>query len=293
MHALHDERSEVRSLTGVLAVMLAILALEAAGGFLSGSLALLADAAHMATDAASAALALWAAWLAQRPPDTRHTYGYGRSKVIAALANGSVLFAIVALVWVEAIRHLREPAPVNEATMLAVAAVALAANLALSWRLARGHQHSLNVRAVIAHALGDALASLGVIVAGIVIISTGWLRADAVVSMIIGVLVAYSAWTVVRDSVNVLMEGVPREFDLDALRQTLDTLPYVSDVHDLHVWTLGSHRLAASFHVRVPETQLATSPTTVTRLKELLHARFRVEHATIEVECETCGEGCD
>ncbi|HVA36512.1 MAG TPA: cation diffusion facilitator family transporter [Candidatus Dormibacteraeota bacterium] len=290
---MHEERAEVRNLGVVLGVMLAILALEVAGGLISGSLALLADAAHMATDAASAALALWAAWLAGRPRDMRHTFGYGRSKVLAALANGSALFAIVALVAIEGVRHLGEPQAVNERTMLVVASVALVANLALSWSLARSHGHSLNVRAVVAHAMGDALASFGVIVAGVVILLTGWLRADAVVSLFIAVLVAFSAWSVVRDSVTVLMEGAPREFDVDALRRTLDALPYVSDVHDLHVWSVGSQNIAASFHVRVPQTALASSPETVTQLKELLNARFHVSHATIEVESETCAEACD
>jgi len=291
---MQEGNTEIRHLGTVLTAMLAVLVLEVVGGIVSGSLALYADAAHMATDAASAALALWAAWLAQRPADRRHTFGYGRSKVLAALANGSALFAIVALVWIEGIKHLQTPRPVDEKTMLVVATVALATNLVLSWYLFHSHhRRSLNVRAVIAHAMGDAVASFGVIVAAIIIAVTGWLRADALVSLMIGVLVAYSAWTVVRDSVTVLMEGVPREFDLDELRRTLDSLPYVSDVHDLHVWSVGEQALAASFHVRVPESALATSPETVSRLKELLHTRFRVEHATIEVESETCGEGCD
>ncbi|TAM60317.1 cation transporter [bacterium] len=291
--SMHDGHGEVRDLGAALAVMLAILALEVGGGILSGSVALFADAAHMATDAASAALALWAAWLAGRPADHHLTFGYGRSKVLAALANGSALFAIVAMVWIESIRHLRAPAAVDERTMLVVAAVALAANLALSWHLVRRHDESLNRRAVILHVLGDALASFGVIVAGVTILLTGWLRADAVISLIIGVLVALSAWGVVRDSVNVLMEGVPREFDLESLRRTLSALPYISDVHDLHVWCLNEGALAASFHVRVPEAALATSPSTVTLLKSLLARRFKVEHATIEVECESCGEACD
>ncbi|TAM86809.1 cation transporter [bacterium] len=290
---MHDGHAEVRNLGAVLAAMLAILALETAGGVISGSLALLADAAHMATDAASAALALWAAWLAQRPADHRLTFGYGRSKVLAALANGSALFAIVALVWIEGIRHLRAPEPVDERTMLGVAAVALLSNLALSLYLSRNRERSLNVRAVIVHALGDALASFGVILAGVIILLTGWLRADAMISLVIGILVALSAWSVMRDSVTVLMEGVPREFDLADLRRTLDALPYVSDVHDLHVWCVNEGALAASFHVRVPEAALATSPDTVTRLKSLLTRRFNVEHATIEVECENCGEACD
>ncbi|MDE2573022.1 MAG: cation transporter [bacterium] len=287
------EGTELRKLGTVLAAMLAILALEVAGGFVSGSLALLADAAHMATDAASAALALWAAWLAQRPPDARRTFGYGRSKVLAALANGSALFAIVALVWIEGIRHLSRPQPVSQGIMIGVAAVALLANLTLSWLLARGHGVSLNVRAVIAHALGDALASLGVIIAAAIIIVTGWLQADAVISLLIGVLVAFSAWSVIRDSVNVLMEGVPREFDVEALRHTLGALPYISDVHDLHVWCVDDRDLAASFHVRIPDAALANSPQTVTRLKLLLASRFNVAHATIEVESQSCGEACD
>lgn len=272
---------------------LAILAVEICGGLLSHSLALLADGAHMATDAAAAGVALWAAAVAQRPADRRRTFGYGRSKVLGALLNGATLIAVVIYIAWEAVRRFGQPQSVASDTMLAVGVVALVANLLLTWFLMSSEKGSLNVRAVTVHIVGDAFASAGVIVSALVIKFTDLVWVDPAVSLAIGVMVAWSAYGVVRDSVNVLMEGVPDDLDVETMRREVATLPEVLAVHDLHVWCATGGAAAASLHVRVHESDLRGAPTLVSRIKASMHDRFSVEHATVEVECDDCGDACE
>jgi len=289
----HGSSNTIPALRVALASTVAILLLEAGGGFLAHSLALLADAAHMLTDVAAAALGLWAAHVATRPADADRTFGYGRATVLAALANAVALILIVVFLAYEAVLRINHPASVDQNIMLLVAAAALVANLAVTWYLMRSQATSLNLKSVIAHVLGDAVISAGVIIAALTIHFTGWLTADPVTSLLAAIAVAFSAWKLVSDSLNVLMEGVPKGIALGEVRESLRIQSHVDDVHDLHVWCLSDQRLAASLHVRVSPATLSISPDIVQQVKRVLHDRFNVEHATVEVECDECPTDCN
>jgi len=275
-----------------LTVTLGILLLEAIGGFASHSLALLTDAAHMLTDVGAAALGLWAAHVALRKNDTQHTFGYGRATILAALANATALFAIVLFLIYEAVTRLSHPEPVQAGIMTVVAIVALISNLALTWFLTRGESDSLNVKAVVAHVMGDAAISGAVIVAAILIYFTGFLSIDPIVSLLAAVAVCFSAWSIVRDSLNILMEGTPDGLDVGKLEAYLMENAPIDAVHDIHVWCVSDKVTAASLHVKVQQAQLAEGPGTVSAVKKLLHEKFDIEHCTVEVECDDCEGAC-
>lgn len=287
----HAKGSSIPQLRVALLVTLLILAIELIGGILAHSLALLTDAAHMLTDVAAAALALWAAGIAQRTPDKKRTYGYGRTTILAASANAATLLLIVGAIVYEAVLRFAHPEAVDSRTMLAVGAVSIILNFGLGWYLSRGDS-TLNVRAVMAHVLGDAVISGAVMVAAIAIFFTGVTAIDPVVSIVASLLVVYSAWGVLKESLNVLLEGVPQGIDLDAIRSFLKRNLAIEDVHDLHVWSVSEGGVAASLHVRIAQTQLNGAPDIVRDVKELLHREFDVAHATVEIECIDCEASC-
>lgn len=292
-HSHGHEGAESKVLWIAFIATFFILLLELVGGFLSGSLALLADAAHVVTDCLAAGIALWAAGVAKRLIDDRMTFGYGRVKVLAALVNACALFAVVGVLLVESIKRLGSPEPVKPGIMLAVPAIALVANLFISLYLARSSSgKSLNVRAVTAHIVGDAVVSAGVVVAAIFILTTGWYIVDPIASVLASAVVAFSAYNLVRDSLSVLMESVPTEISLQSVRELLWTQPEIDDVHDLHVWTVTDSKIAGSLHVRIPQAELDKSPQIVTKIKLLLHDRFDIDHCTVEIECVDCEESC-
>lgn len=275
-----------------MAATTAILVAEALGGVFSHSLALLADAAHMLSDVGAAALGLWAAIVAQRSPDRRKTFGYGRATVLAALTNAAVLFCIAGLLGVSAVGRLRSPHHVDSTIMFFVAAFALAANLALSAALMRGRSQSLNVKGVNAHVLGDAAISAAVVIAAAVIAFAHWALVDPIVSLVATVAVALAAWTLIRDTLNILMEGVPQGVTVDAVEAAVREISPIEAVHDVHVWSLSDRKAAASLHVRVSNRSLEECPSIVASVKAALRERFGIHHATIEVECEDCDDAC-
>jgi cobalt-zinc-cadmium efflux system protein len=284
---------DVGKLRIALAVALLILLTETVGGFISHSLALLADAAHMLTDVGAAALGLWATLVATRPADPRHTYGFGRATVLAALANAIALFVIVIFIAIEAVQRFRAPQPIETGLMTAGAGFALIANLLLSRFLAQGEEASVNLRSVVAHIVGDAVVSGGVIVAGIIIGLTGALIADPIVSIAASFAVGASAWGLVRESIHTLMEGVPLNMNLAEIATALRSLPSIEDIHDVHVWGIGDNRTAASLHVRIAADAADRSPRIVASVKEILHEQYRVEHSTVEVEINACEQSCE
>ena len=225
----------------------AFLGVEVVAGFLTGSLSLLADAGHMLTDVAGLVLALAAMKLAERPPSPRRTYGYHRAEILAALTNGLVLLVVAAYILAEAWDRFRSPQPVASVPVLAVAAVGLAVNLAGAYLLHAGSHSSLNVRGAYNEVLADALSSVGVILGAGVILATGWLWVDPLVAVGIALFVLPRTWALLREALQVLLEGTPREVDLTALRAAMEGVPGVKTVHDLHVWTLtsGVHALSA------------------------------------------------
>ncbi|MEI4270444.1 cation diffusion facilitator family transporter [Klenkia sp. LSe6-5] len=275
-----------RRLGLVLAITGTVLVVQAVGAVLSGSLALLADAAHMATDTVGIALALGAVTLAQRPASGRRTFGLQRVEVLAALGNGLLLLGVGAYVVVEAVRRIGDPPEIRSGLMLVVAVVGLVANLVSLALLRRGQGESLNVRGAYLEVLGDALGSVAVIVAAVVIATTGWTAADVVASVAVGALVLPRAWSLLRDALDVLLEAAPRGVDLAQVRSHILGVPGVTAVHDLHAWTITSGLPVLSAHVVVDDDVLADGHggRVLDALCACLGGHFDVEHCTFQLE---------
>jgi cobalt-zinc-cadmium efflux system protein len=271
-----------RRMAAVLVLAAAYMLAEVAGGLWTGSLALLADAGHMLADVAALGLSLFAFWLARRPAHPERTYGYHRAEILAALANGSALVAVALGIGFEALQRLREPAPVDAGPMLAIAAGGLAVNAAGLWLLHDGRDSSLNLRGAWLHLLSDALGSAAAIAAGLAILGFGWLLADPIASLAIAVLVVRSAWSLLRETVAVLMEGAPGHIEVDRVREAIGAVPGVVSVHDLHVWTITSGRVALSCHVCSDDSE---PPARLLRaVQQRLREGFGIAHSTVQVE---------
>lgn len=270
----------------VLALLLtfSFALVEAIVGWWSGSLALLADAAHMITDSTSLGLAAVAAWLARRPPSLSHSYGLVRAEVLAALLNALFMLAVIGFIVFEAIQRFAAPRAIDGAAVLGVAFIGLLINLAVAWVLSRG-AHSLNSRAALLHVMGDLLGSVAAIVAGGVILATGWTPIDPLLSIFVALLILASTLRLLRDTVHVLMEGVPDSVQLDAVGRDLAALPGVVRVHDLHVWTLSSGTVALSAHLEIRD--LADWPHLLAAARETLASRHGITHTTLQPEVLT------
>jgi cobalt-zinc-cadmium efflux system protein len=255
---------------------------EFVGGLMSGSLALLADAGHMLSDAGALALSLFALWISQRPPTPRRTWGYYRIEILAALVNGVTLVVLSIFILREAFERFRAPAPVDAPLMMGIAAGGLVVNLVSLAILHGGREENLNVRGAWLHVLTDALGSVQAIVAGGLIWGLGWTWADPAASALISLLVIYSAWGLLKETVGVLMEGTPRHVDVDEVRNCLMGLPCVLGVHDLHIWTITSGMESLSCHVVIEDGQSYRE--TLTEVRATLHDRFGIDHLTIQVE---------
>lgn len=278
-----------RRLLGTLALAALYMVAEWIGGFVSGSLSLLADAGHMLSDVGALGLSCFAIWVSQRPPSSKATYGYYRTEILAALANGAVLVALSLFIVYESYARLRAPQPVAAPLMMWIAAGGLVVNLIGLALLHGGREGNLNVRGAFLHVLTDALGSVQVLVAGGLIWFYGWTWADPVASILISLLVLYSSWSLLREAVSVLMEGAPAHVDVDEVRICLATLPGVIGVHDLHVWSITSGREALSAHLVVDGEPPSSM---LTRVRKTLHDRFGIHHVTVQIEPEECGSGC-
>lgn len=287
-----ESSANKRRLTAVLALAGTYMIAEVVGGWLTNSLALLADAGHMLSDAAALGLSLFALWIAQRPATARRTYGYYRAEILAALANGAALVAIAILIFLEAYERLSAPPEVRGGLMIAVATGGLAVNVVSLRILDAGKSTNLNIRGAWLHVLGDLLGSVGAIAAGLLIWVFHWDWADPVASVIIGVLVLYSSWQLLREAVAVLLEGAPGHIDVDEVRDSLAGIHGVLAVHDLHVWTIASGLVSLSCHV-VAGGEPAP-PALLQSMNQLLDERFHIHHTTIQIEpeeldlCEPC-----
>ncbi|MFC3995303.1 cation diffusion facilitator family transporter [Nocardiopsis sediminis] len=271
-------------LTIVLALMLVVAAVQVAGAYGAGSLALLADAGHTVTDSFGVLLALIAVWFAARPPSTVRTFGYQRAEVLAAAVNALVLFGLCAFIAIEAVERLITPRPVAGEGMVLVAGFGLAMNIVAVFILRSGQKESLNVRGAYLEVLSDALASVGVIVGGVLIWLTGWERADTLISLAIAAFIVPRAWSLLREAVHVLLEAAPRNVDLAEVRLHLLRQPGVLDVHDLHAWTITSGIPVMSAHVVVEEGRLADAGRMLDELHACLSGHFDVEHSTLQLE---------
>lgn len=279
-HAHDHGAGNRRRLTLALGLTLAFAAVEAAGGWLAGSLALLGDAGHMLTDATALGLAAFAAHVAQRPPTERHSFGLGRLEVLAALVNGAFMLAIVGGIGWAAVARLLEPSPVHGTMVLVVGSLGLVVNMAAAWLLHGGE--GLNVRGALLHVLGDLLGSVAAIASGVIIMLTGWLAADPILSLVICVLILFASLNLLRDGVHVLLEGVPGHLDLPQVGERLAAEEGVHSVHDLHIWVPDSGMTALSAHVVV--TNLRDWDILLDRLHSVLREEFHIEHATLQPE---------
>jgi cobalt-zinc-cadmium efflux system protein len=269
----------------VLGLSATYLVAEAVGGYLTHSLALLADAGHMLSDVASLILALIAMRVAQRPPTMRRTFGYQRAEILAALVNGAALLAAAVWIIVEAVERMRAPAEVSGLPMLLIASGGLLVNLIAMAILHSGRNGGLNERGVWLHVATDALGSLGAMIAGVAVWRYGAAWADPVVSVVIAILVALSSWRLLRETVDVLMESAPSSVDVGKVRERLGVVPGVIRVHDLHVWSISSGTIALAGHVQVASTMTHEAQGALLgTLCNALRDEFGIEHATIQVE---------
>lgn len=278
-HLGHDGRTG--KLIVALLLTLSFAAVEAGVGWWAGSLALLADAAHMVTDSSSLGLAAAAAWLARRPPSLSHSYGFVRAEILAALLNSVLMLVLIGFIVHEALQRFGTPNEIAGGAVLGVAAVGLGINLLVAWVLSHG-ESTLNSRAALLHVMGDALGSLAAIASGIVILATGWTPIDPLLSLFVAALILVSALRLLREVLHVLMEGVPLQIQLDSVGRDLAALPGVLRVHDLHVWTLSSGTIALSAHMEIRD--LADWPHLLAAARETLSARHRITHVTLQPE---------
>jgi cobalt-zinc-cadmium efflux system protein len=274
----------------VLVLTGTFMVVEAVGGWVSGSLALLADAGHMLTDVGALGLSLLSAWIAQRPADNTKTYGYLRWEILAALVNGAALFGIAAMVVVEAVQRIQEPQPVRTGLFLAVASAGLLVNLTSLAVLHSQREGSLNIRGAYLHVLGDALGSVGAVTAAVIIALTGWTLADPIVSILLSILILVGAGRLLRDSTDILLESVPRHVSMTEVQRRMLGVPGVAAVHDLHVWTVTSGMVAMSGHAVVPD--LEAHPGVLDGIRAEM-SRLGIGHVTIQLEVEHGCEGCD
>ena len=270
---------------------LAFVVGEAAAGYFSNSLALLSDAGHNFADALALIFSWYAVRVGRRPADARRTYGYHRVGVLAALVNAVSLVVIALFIFWEAVQRLRFPEPVQGGLMIGVALAAVVLNTFISLGLHAEAKHDLNIRSAYLHMLGDALSGVGVVVAGIIIALTGQPAADPVVSLLIGLLILWSSWGILTETVDVLLEAVPKNVDMAKLVQAIQQVPGVQGAHDLHVWSISSGRAACSCHITVKEQSAREGQAIQQAVTEMLAHEFRITHTTIQVEVEQCGGG--
>ena len=275
-------RAGQRELGIALLLTAAVMVLEVVVGWFSGSLALLADAGHMLADAWALALSFFAAWLAARPATLEKTYGYYRTEILVALANGVALWIIVVCIYARALTQLREPAEVQSGPMIATAAVGLSVNLLCGWMLRKARAGNLNVQGAWLNVMSDALGSVGVIIAGGLIRWRGWMAADPIASMIIGLLIASNSWGLVTQSVNILLEGTPGHLRIPDVVRTMRAVPGVRDVHDVHLWTITTGMEAMSGHVVIDD--VGRSAEILSALTGSLSQQFGITHTTFQLE---------
>lgn len=278
----HSHDVSRRRLVLVLALTAAFMGVEFVGGWISNSLALMADAGHMLGDVSALGLSLFALWFARRPATPNKSYGWLRIEILAALANGIALGVIAVLIFVQAASRLRAPEPVEGPLMLGVAIAGLLVNVVAALALHSSRGASLNLRGAYLHVLGDLLGSVGAILAAAIILTTGWTAADPIISCLVGTLILVGSVRLVRESVDVLLEAVPRDIDLDRVAQSIRSIDGVEAVHDLHVWTLTSGYRAMSGHAVIDDPRRHNA--IIRDIHACMHDRFGIRHVTVQVE---------
>ncbi len=284
------QKGNIKRVQFALVLTASFMLVEVVGGILSGSLALLADAGHMLTDTMALALTAFAFRVSARPADEKRSFGYQRFQIIAAFVNGLSLFLVVGWILVEAVRRFIDPPVVLGQTMLVVAGAGLIVNIVAFIILHGADQQNLNMRGAALHVIGDLLGSVAAIVAAIVIMSTGWMPIDPILSVVVAMLILHSAWKLVRRSAHILLEGAPEWLDVAEIQsEIISNVPDVSEVHHVHVWCQTSQNLTLTMHV-VLEESVADGTAVVRSVKQILRAKFGINHSTIEVEKGDCAD---
>jgi len=294
-HHHHHHGATGRRLRLSLFATVVFIVVEFAAGIQAHSLALLSDAGHNFTDALALLLASFAFYVESRPASETKTYGYQRAGVLAAFVNALALVPLAGFIFWESYQRLRVPQAVSEGIMIGVATVGLALNGGIMIALRAASRRDLNIRSAFVHMLGDALGSIGIIIGGLMIARTGWLWIDAALSILIGVLILWTARGIIKESLHILLEGLPREMRLETVVAAVRGVPGVIDVHDVHIWSLASHTHALSCHVMIEDLPLSASDAILRSLNEVLERRFHITHTTIQFEhalCEISSSGC-
>lgn len=289
--AREDRKRGRRALIIVVILTAAFMVVEFVGGLMTGSLALLADAGHMLADVAALSLSLFALWFARRPATTKKSFGFHRTEILAALVNGVAIVVIAVMIFVEAIRRIGAPPEVDSLPMMVVAIIGLGVNLIAVWLLHRESSHSLNLKGAFLHVLGDTLGSVGAIAAAIIMMTTGFYLADPLVSFFVALLIVVSAMKLIRQSVDVLLEGAPPHLDVEEIRVALAETQGVTGVHDLHVWTITSGFDSLTAHLVIREGE--DHQKVLMAAHEMLTSRFGLDHSTLQPEQEgltPCGD---
>jgi cobalt-zinc-cadmium efflux system protein len=286
----HDHGSALTGRRLVLSILITIVFVlgEAITGYFSHSLALMSDAGHNFADALALVFSWYGLWIALKPSTAQRTFGYHRVGILAALVNSVSLIVIALLIFWEAINRLRHPEPVHSTPMIIVALIAILMNTVISLWLRSGAKKDLNVRSAYMHMLGDAISAAGVVAAGVVVAFTGASIADPVVSVLIGVLILWSSWGILKESVNVLLEAIPAGMNMAEVEQMISAVHGVLAVHDLHVWTVGSGMVCCSCHVMVNEQSVRSGENVLRAVTQELAHNFSIAHTTIQVEVEGC-----
>ncbi|MCL6575127.1 cation diffusion facilitator family transporter [Kyrpidia sp.] len=281
-HSIHVAQDKLKQ---ALVLAFVVLLAEVIGGLWSNSLALLSDAVHMLTDVFALFIAWWAVRKSQSPPTGAMTFGYHRTAILAALFNAVTLIVVAVVIGTEAYRRLNQPEPVNSTVLLATAAMGVIINLYIGWGM-RNASHNLNIRSAMLHVLGDAAASGGVILGGLIIMTTGWTLVDPIISILIALTVAAGAWRVTRDSCLVLMEATPPSVEFSQVAKAIQSIPGIRSLHDLHIWSLSSNRHAMSVHVVVDGClTVAHTQRLIQEVETLAGERFGIGHVTVQIEC--------
>ncbi len=289
----HGKNTSLRVLTISIILLLIFAIIEAIGGWWAHSLALLGDAGHMASDAIALAIAAFATWFAKKPPSEQHSYGFARAEIIAAWCSSLLLLAISIAVIVEAIVRIEYPPKhIHGSTVMLVASIGIFVNLTVAWLLSRG-ERNLNMKAALLHVLSDLLASFAALLSGAVIYYTNSLLVDPILSILIGIMIMVSSIRLLRESMLILMEGVPRNIDYAAVAQSLRAMPGVRNIHDLHIWSLSSGRAALSAHIDIHE--LSQWQTLLIQIRDMLNETYHINHITLQPEpdvfdCQPCEE---
>jgi cobalt-zinc-cadmium efflux system protein len=287
-HAAHLREVSRRRLWWALGINLVFLVIEVIGGLLTGSLALLADAGHMLTDVLALALAIFVARLAERPATPHRTFGFLGAEVVGAFLNGATLILIVGLVLWEAVGRLVHPVAVQGGGVLAIAVAGLIANLASAWVLAGSRAGNVNVEGAFLHMVADALGSVGAIIAGAVILTTGWMPIDSLTSMLIGALILWSSLGLLRRTLNILINATPGHVDFEEVKQAIEANDHVAEVHDLHIWSVTSGFPVLTAHIQLKKDCCDTQhwQQCLRQMQDMLHERFDIEHVTLQFEPE-------